>query len=155
MRATIYLRKKELENYIEKRGYNIKTIRIIILKEFGFKNSNEFKNEYKNLSSSVLNIKLAYKNLKEYESILVLISDLLAFLKNSLKKEYFKRIFGSEVLFYDINSYTNGLSRLNYDFYRENKSLTLYNFTISSVFRKEFLNEIKEKTDLNEIYLSI
>ena len=156
MRATIYLKKQEIENYLVNKGYTLKTLRKIILDEFGFKNSKDFSAEYPNLSQLALNIKLAYLNQEEYESILVLVSDMLKFLKSELKDTSNPWptaicIYGRDVVFYK-NSPREDIS-LQYN--RNDNKDTLYIYTVSSVFRKEFIGEIKEKIEINEIYLSI
>ena len=159
MRATLYIRKQDIEDYLTNKGYTLKTLRKIILDEFGFKNSKEFHSEYANLSPAAMNIKLAYLNQEEYESILVLVSDMLKFLKSELKDSNSGNqppwpcytMYGRDIVFYKASTREDITLQYN----REDNKDTLYIYTVSSVFRKEFVNELKEKTEINEIYLSI
>lgn len=147
MRATFYIKKKALEDYLIRKGYILKTIKRIILEDFGFKNTNEIRDAFPILSSSVLNIKVAYKTDEDRKEIVIRIAFILDYLRIEQKGTIY-RIVGRDILFYkpgsDIASYR-----------RDNNDSTLYLYTQSSVFRKEILNDIKEKTKINEFYISI
>jgi hypothetical protein len=150
MRATIYLKKKELESYLERKGYTIVTLRRVILDEFGYKNSDHFMSIYPNLSRGVLNMKLAYKDKEEYESIVLLVSDMLKYLKQEQDPSIgYGRVFGVDIKFLirqtdETFSYTYG-----------SKNNTLYYYTQESVFKREILTDITEKIELNGLSISI
>lgn len=146
MRATFYIKKKELENYLLRKGYILKTIRRIILEDFGFNNTNEIRDAFPILSSSVLNIKVAYKTDEDREEIVIRIASILDYLRIE-QKGTIHRIIGRDILFYRPGA--PGFYR------RDNNDNTLYLYTQSSVFRREILNDIKEKTKINEFYISI
>ena len=147
MRATFYIKKKGLENYLLRKGYILKTIRRIILEDFGFNNTNEIRDAFPILSSSVLNIKVAYKTDEDREEIVIRIASILDYLRIE-QKGTIHRIVGRDILFYRPGSTAT--------FYRrDNNDSTLYLYTQSSVFRREILNDIKEKTKINELYISI
>ena len=156
MRATVYIRREELEEYVKRKGYSIKTFRKILVDEFGYKNGKEAMTEFTNLTTNVFNIKLAYKNQEEYQEILVLMSDIISFVKAERDSLNWSAIYGRDIVFFTPNS-TNSTDNLgallNYQNTKANK--TLYTYTISAVFRKEFINDINEKTGINELFLAI
>ena len=154
MRATVYIRREELEEYVKRKGYSIKTFRKILVDEFGYKNGKEAMTEFTNLTTNVFNIKLAYKNQEEYQEILVLMSDILAFVKTERDSpNWATPIYGRDIVFFTPNSTDNLGALLNYQNTKANK--TLYTYTISAVFRKEFINDMNEKTGINELFLAI
>lgn len=154
MRATVYIRREELEEYVKRKGYSIKTFRKILVDEFGYKNGKEAVTEFTNLTTNVFNIKLAYKNQEEYQEILVLMSDILAFVKTERDSpNWATPIYGRDIVFFTPNSTDSLRATLSYQNTKANK--TLYTYTISAVFRKEFINDINEKTGINELFLAI
>ena len=156
MRATVYIRRKELEEYVKRKGYSIKTFRKILVDEFGYKNGKEAMTEFTNLTTNVFNIKLAYKNQEEYQGILVLMSDIIAFVKAERDSpNWATPIYGRDIVFFTPDSTTTDSlgAILSYQNTKANK--TLYTYTISSVFRKEFINDVNEKTGINELFLAI
>ena len=147
MRATIYLRKQELEKYLENRGYTLKTIRRLLLDEFGYKNSKHFVSEFTNLSKGVLDIKTAYKSKEEYEIIVFKLSEIVQFLKEELKNHP-TRLHGRDIIFFQKSH--------PYSSYRDcERTEALYYNVITTVFRKELSKEIREKLGLYEIGISI
>lgn len=147
MRGTFYIRKNRVEDYLERKGFSLCTIRRVIIKEFGFKNGKEFLLKYHNLSPSVLNVKVAYKNKLEYNEIIIRISDILKYLS---MEEYNHSIFGRDILFFHPNQ--SG-SFPYYDRQKLNKSL--YWYTVMTRFRLEFIEDIREKTGIDELGITI
>lgn len=151
MRASIYLSKKELQKYLELRGYKSKTIRKILLDEFGYKTGKQFLETNVNLCSCVLDIRVSYKNPDEYREIVLRISCIIKYLEKERSAEgsYSSRLFGKDIVFLNPKSvYT-----INY---REgDRDLSLWYYIETTVFRREFINELNEKLGLYEIRMSI
>lgn len=155
MRATIYLKKKELENYLEKKGYTLVTLRRVILDEFGYKNSKHFLLDYPNLSKGVLNIKLAYRDEEEYRLITLWISDTLRYLKHEQNPSVgYGRVYGIDIKFLTRQN-DGSLSHIGIGDLEGEKYKTLYYYCIEFVFRREIVSDIKEKIELNGFTMSV
>ena len=81
MRASIYLSKKELQKYLESKGYESKTIRKVLIDEFGYKTGKQFLETNTNLCSCVLDIRVCYKNPDEYREIVLRVSWIIKYLE--------------------------------------------------------------------------
>lgn len=152
MRANIYLNKKELQRYLELRGYTTKTIRKVLIDEFGYKTGKQFLETNTNLCSCVLDVRVCYKNQDEYREIALRVSQMIKYLekeRTSDKPGYGQRLFGKEILFLNPEStyivgYNDG-----------DRRLSLWYYTESTVFRREFVDEVNKKLGLYEIKMSI
>lgn len=145
MRASIFISRKELEDYLERHGFSIITFRRIVLSEFGYKNAMEFKKDFKCLTDSVLNIKFAYSNSDDYREILLKISRCLQYLRNENEK-LVNCFIGRDFIYFDPET-----SSYNYSFRNE----TLYYYTVSATFRRNFVSELSEKLGLNDVGIAI
>ncbi len=154
MRATVYFKKQELEEYLERNGYTILTLRRIILKEFGYKNSRSVLTEHSNLCSGVLNTKLAYKTEDEYRNITLIVSDLILYLRRELasstKPGYGRQLFGKDIIF--LNPLSGNLT-LGYN--TGDRKQALYWYTMETSIKREIRQAIQEKTGIHEIGISI
>ena len=157
MRASIYLNRKELQNYLKLRGYQSETIRKILISEFGYKTGKQFLQENTNLCSNVLNIKVSFKNQDEYREIVLRLSWIIKYLKNERDKAKIKsgfggyalRLFGTDIVF------LNPDSTYVIDYGDGDRNLSLWYYTEAVTFKRLFIEEITEKLGLYEIRMSI
>lgn len=152
MRASIYLSKKELQKYLESKGYESKTIRKVLIDEFGYKTGKQFLETNTNLCSCVLDIRVCYKNPDEYREIVLRVSWIIKYLekeRNNKNSGYRQRLFGKDIVFLNPESiYGVG--------YRDgDRNLSLWYYTETTVFRREFVSEVNEKLGLYEVRMSI
>lgn len=136
MRTTLYISNKEVLNFLERNGYTLITLRKIIISEFGYKNSEEFLSEFKNnISKSILNIKLAYKDSDEYRDIKYKLSYIITKLKE--EKKYSTRIYGmDEMLFLSPDNPSMFMSQ-------SWRQRSLYYYLYKTVFKRELLNNLQ------------
>lgn len=152
MRASIYLSKKELQSYLKSKGYKTKTIRKVLLDEFGYKTGKQFLETNNNLCSCVLDIRLCYKNPDDYREIILRLFWIIKYLekeRTSGKSGYGPRLFGKDIIFLNPDStyvigYNDG-----------DRQLSLWYYTETTVFRREFIDEVNKKLGLYEIRMSI
>lgn len=158
MRASVYLNKSEIREYIKLKGYQTKTIRKILVSDFGYKNSKQISEGITNLSKTVLDIRICYKNQDEYRDILLKMSTIIKYLEQEKNEDIargagFVRVFGRDVIYLSLVS--NKYSLTYHHIERIKNTQTLYYHTESSVFRREFIQEVNEKIGLYGIKMSI
>lgn len=158
MRASIYLNKSEIREYIKLKGYQTKTIRKILVSDFGYKNSKQISEEITNLSKTVLDIRICYKSQDEYRDILLKISAIIKYLEQEKIKDItrgagFIRVFGRDVIYFSLDSNKYSLTYNHIE--RIKNTQTLYYHTESSIFKREFIQEVNEKLGLYGIKMSI
>ena len=148
MRASIYVRKNELRSYLERKGYILVTLRKILIKDFGYKTGRDFCSSFQHLSPSILNISVAYKTREDYENILFIVSLVIKYLKE-LELSSTKYYVGRDIIFKSIEN-NEGIYG-----WSERGSNSIYWYTETTVFRREFLEDMQEKTQINGLTLSI
>lgn len=151
MRATVYITKPEIRKYLERKGYQFRSIRKILTAEFGYTSGKQFSSLFPSLSKHVLNINVAWKNHDEYRDIVMCVSRIITFLKNDIEESKLspvRHLFGIDIIFL-----TKGNENLYY--HHENKSGMLYYYTEPVVFKRNFIEDTHEKLELYGFSMSI